>query len=181
VPTEKLSPVDQLIADLKQHLASRKLRETALEQEDKYKARLLTDLTEVGEETPEGHYVFSFDEGLGLADGRTVRSVKREKRAPLTLDPERLEEYFILRPELRDQVFKHTVVVPDMSLADMQRLMKVLEEIGLYAGCEHMEVIDDDALLELNYEDVIDDDVLKKMYTEPEKPVFALKVSYAKS
>jgi hypothetical protein len=171
--------IDKLIGDLQQHLASRKLRETAQEQENRYKARLLDDLVEAGEETPEGHYVHTFDEGLTLNDGRTVRSVKREKRAPLKLDPDEVDK--LLSDEYRARVYKTTVVVPDMSDAMTKTLLDALTDLGLIAGTEIERVIDEDELLSLNYEELVSDADLKKMYTEPEKPVFALKVSYAKS
>jgi hypothetical protein len=180
VSTDQPSPTDQLIGDLQQHLASRSLRETAQEQENKYKKRLLDDLVEVGEETPEGHYVFTFDNGapFQLAGDRAVRSVKREKRAPLTLDPDKVDK--LLAPEHFDAVYRHTITLPGLSEAEHKAVMDAIRSTGLIGAVEEETTIDEDALLSLNYEEQISDADLKAMYSEPEKPVFALKVSYAK-
>lgn len=171
--------VEKLIADLNQHLASRNLRETAEEQEVKYKKLLLNDLVDSGIETPEGHFVYEFGgEGLPLADGRYVRSVKREKRQSTTLDPDAVDK--LLPVEVHEHVFRKNVTVSGLSDDMHEALMSALKDIGLASAAETEDVIDEDELLGLNYENIVSDEDLKGMYTEG-KVVYALKVNYAKS
>ena len=178
-----MTPDEKLKADLGQHLSSRVLREMAEEQENKFKRLVLDDLITAGEETPEGHYVYEFvgendDLGLVLGDGRTVSSVKREKRSTTALDPEAVDK--LLPEALHDQVFQNTVTISGLTPSMAMAVMEGLADIGVPPDkIEEDEVLSEDDLLALNYENVVSDDDLKAMYHEA-KVIYALKVSYAR-
>lgn len=169
------------LGHLSQHLSSRALRETAEEQENRYKRLVLDDLTAVGVETPEGHFVYEFDEeriggfitGLG---GRRVTSVKREKRAPTVLDPDAVEQH--LPDQHRDEVFQKNIAIEGLSAEMCVAVLDALDELGVPSDVS--DVIDEDNLLALNYSGEVSDDLLQQMYVEG-KVIYALKVNYSRS
>jgi len=155
--------------DLKGHLSSRALREKAQEMEDLFKGKLKLALLDIGEEDDRGNYWWKFDEPFEAPDERTIESVEAERRAPVSLDADRVKEHLPEKfvPEVIK--YRHSYVTSDPDA-----------QVPVYdmPDYEVEEFIDEDALLALNFAGEIHDDLLKRMYVEG-KITYAFKVKYA--
>jgi hypothetical protein len=140
---------DQLVNNaaqlLREYLSSRRLRENAAEMENKYKAQLMRLLEEEGEYDDRGSAYFDV-EAAGILDPRNDEPVAAIKR------------------ERR--------VSQSM---DEEAAEDVLRELGLYDRCTTtVTMLDEDAILSLNFSGEISDEVIKMLYSEKES--FAFKV-----
>jgi hypothetical protein len=173
-----IDPTTQLLADLEQHLKSRQMRETAQGMEDKYKKRIKDTLPYVNgtEKDSKGSYIFNLD-GKKMA-GKYVSSVKLERRSSLTLVPEKVEE--LLPKEFYSKVFRVRVEFTVPSELFSLESISSFDQLQDAEGVNEFEVtreIDEDALLALNYSDLLSDELLKQMYEET-RETFALKVAF---
>jgi hypothetical protein len=127
-----------------EYLKSRRLRETASEMEGKYKKELLSLLEEHGEYDDKGSSYLRLD-GI-LLDPRTDEPVLSVKR------------------ECRVGQSLDEDVAED-----------VLKSLGLYDRClTTITVLDEDAILSLNFSGELPDEAVQQMYTE--KRTYAFKV-----
>lgn len=130
---------------LTEYLRSRRLRETAAEMENKYKKDLMSALDRFGSKDDRGSSFIDLS-GLDIIDPRTEEPVASIKR------------------ERR--------VTQSM---DEETAENILRELGLYEKCvTTITVLDEDAILSLNFSGEISDNVVKMMYDEKES--FAFKV-----
>lgn len=129
---------------VREYLSSRRLRENAAQMESKYKAQLMNLLEQEGEEDDRGSSYISL--GAEVVDPRTDEPVAAIKR-------ERRVSQSL-----------------DEDVAE-----EVLRDLGLYDRCTTtITVLDEDAILSLNFSGDLPDEAVQQMYSE--KETFAFKV-----
>lgn len=131
---------DDLILIARNYALNRAMRERAEKEEGKYKKELMTVLDDSGQVIEGGHKVIDLEEPIPLGK-KVMIGMKRQRRAPQTLNQDRAEEF--------------------------------LKNKGLYEKCIYtVTVLNEDAILGLNFSNEITDVELKALYDESETFAF---------
>lgn len=137
---------------LNEHLKARALQEQALKMQNKYRDILKDELEAHGEEDAEGHRWFYFPDPEAGEEG----------------DPFYAPDGGLVHSIKREKR-------ESISL-DEDKAEEILKELGLLERCqETIVVLDEDAILSLNFSGELSDEALQQMYGEP-KVTYAFKV-----
>lgn len=147
IKKEPIVDVEFVVGSTQQYLASRNLKATAQEQEDRYKRQLMEFLSTAGTVVSDkGHRVFEFAAPLDGGKLGSIIGIRRTRRVTQRLDELRL-----------------TALLAEKKSEKLQALC-----------IKTIEVVDEDGVLNANYQGFITDEELGSLYDESESFAFEL-------